>query len=300
MTIKTSNFESVNEADADEKTCVVFEDIKSTMGVALVNQVWRRFAVIPAVLEVSWQTLKPYYQDGAIIDEAWKLRQELKLLSLGPIISPESENLKSELKDAAVIDDVLRTYERGNAQNLIALCLLQEALESLVPESLVNRGEDRVFGDHERSNLRLDAIQTAEQTSDAVFADIPNLPRLDALPEDMQALVARASLTWVPSKYVGLQPSVFRHLSYWPDLLLLFADRLEQNETGSVDSIDQLASRALVAAKATAREQSVPNDSLMRLSNAERLWLQQELQVFIEVMLARGVVIVPSLRSLLR
>lgn len=294
LATETTNFDSINEADADESTRIVFEDIKSTMGVALVNQVWRRFAVVPDVLQSSWQTLKPYYQDGSIIGEAWQLRQQLAPLPVDAISNDERDNLKSELTDVTVIDAVLRTYERGNAQNFIALCLLQDALIS------VDNPSQYKDSDVIKLSRVISATKPcAEQQADTLFSDIPELPRMESLSKEMQALVARSSLTWVPSKYAGLQPSVFRHLSYWPGLLLLFTDRLETIERHSVDNIDQSAARTLNVVKAKTTRFSVETASLRQLSTIDRLWLRQQLEVFIEVMLARGVVIVPTLRSLL-
>lgn len=294
LTINNTTYESVIESDADENTRVVFEDIKSTMGVALVNQVWRRFAVVPSVLHACWQTLKPCYQNDSILTAAWQLREQIDPLEIDPINSVEIDTLKHELKDAAVIDDVLRTYERGNAQNLVALCLLQKTLDSVTCPV-----ENQDAGSDQAKVIRLDENQSAGQQADAVFSDIPDIPRLEALPEDIQCLVARSSLTWVPSRYTGLQPTVFRHLSCWPGLLTLFTDRLETIERGPKDTIYEGASRALNSAKHHALQLSAETNRLAKLNSADQLWLNQELQVFIDVVLARGVVIVPTLRSLI-
>ena len=265
------------------------------MGVALVNLVWRRLAVVPAVFQWSWWTLKPHYQIGTIPDAAWMLRERLELPALGSIDAndfTELAGLEDELLRANIIDDVLRTYERGNAQNLIALCYLQLCLDSSV-HRWENAGSDGV---------ELNATQSTGQRADANFGAIPELPRLDSLPEEMQMLVARTSAHWVPSEYSGLTPSVFRHLSHWPDLLRLFNNRLEAVERNSDQNIQPTADKALDLAQRCAwqlGENGKDGEVMQELNQTDRQWLQEVLDVFIHGMLARGVVIVPALRSLL-
>ena len=274
------------------------------MGVALVNLVWRRLAVVPSVLHGSWQTLKPHYQSGVIPAAAWQLRQELEVPLIESINGAECDSLAHELKDASVIDEILRTYERGNAQNLIALCYLQMALDASNPLGSDPSGS-KSSPDNSQSSVTASAVahidrnQSADEKADSHFGVIPDLPRLNQLPDDIQSLVARASLTWIPAEYPGLMPSVFRHFAYWPGLLLLITNRLETMERKSSHTIAPLATQVLELASSQAAMMGEAGASLNELNDTDRKWLQEVLDVFIEVMMARGVVIVPSLRSLL-
>jgi len=261
------------------------------MGVALVNLVWRRLAVKPSVLQWSWQTLKPHYISGVIPEAAWLLRAQLDLPAVDSLDTTEYEGLHNDLNDASIIDDVLRTYERGNAQNLIALCHLQLCLNSA--DGNAGSGVSRP------SIARLDINQCALQRTDAEFGAIPKLPLVGDLPENNQSLVDRASRLWIPDQYKELTPSVFRHLSYWPDLLRVFADRLEEMDRVSDQSINSIATHALGHATGYASTLNTDIAQLPELDIADRRWLCEVLDAFIEGMLARGVVIVPILRKLL-
>ena len=212
----------------------------------------------------------------------------------------EQSELQHELKDAAVIDAVLRTYERGNAQNLIALCYLQRCLDSLrTPETdrSANNAAANPVGDP--VSMTLNADQKARERADGVFGPLPNLPAMETLPQEIQSLIARSAEIWVPAAFKGLTPSVFRHLSWWPGLLELYKDRLVAIEHNSVAEISLLSEQALKTASHHALWQAKPDAGLHALSHSDADWLDEVLDVFINGMLSRGVVIVPTLRAIL-
>lgn len=269
------------------------------MGVALVNLVWRRLAVVTPVLQASWKTLKPHYSSGAIPAAAWQLRQQVNLPHIEPINPVERDLLMHELQDAGVIDEVLRTYERGNAQNLIALCYLQMALHP-GKGNTTNSSSSTRQSFHQQTDNILCADQVAAQQADSHFGAIPSLPQSDQLSEDIRSLVARSSSTWVPASNEGLAPSVFRHLTYWPGLLTLFTERLEKIEGKAGGNVEATARLALASARACASTLGEADLSLANLTQSDRTWLQGVLTFFIDIILARGVIIVPTLRSLLR
>jgi len=101
----------------------------------------------------------------------------------------------------------------------------------------------------------------------------------------------------VPSNYSGVSPSVFRHLTPWPKLLLLLVSRLEELESVSIPTIDSLATQALKMADRHAAKLGEGSEGLEELNNTDRQWLQEVLDVFINGVLARGVIIVPTLRQ---
>ena len=290
----TYTHKTISEAQADPATAVVFEDIKSTMGVALVNLVWRRLAVNPSVLQWCWKTLKPHYLSGAIPAAAWQLREQVQLPAVQAISADERLHLKHELNDLSIIDDTLRTYERGNAQNLVALCHLKQRVDSINPSHSQSGSNSEV------SNVfQLDEKGKESQLADARFGTVPELPPLENLPDELQLMIIKASEIWVPGKYHGLMPSVFRHLSYWPELLSLLVNRLEAIERSSNPAIESMATKALQTAENHAGILGECSNILTELNVADRQWLQAVLDVFIDGMLARGVIIVPVLRFLI-
>ena len=64
-------FPAVVEAAATGQTADLFADIRATVGVRVVNLVWRHLATIEGALPWSWSAVKPLYvrgiADGAVL-----------------------------------------------------------------------------------------------------------------------------------------------------------------------------------------------------------------------------------------
>ena len=100
--MNTFTLATVTEAEADAQTAAVFADIRDTMGVALVNLIWRHLAVSPAALNWSWQRLKPIYENGAVPRAAWALRQSLGYPELEAFTASDRRALGREVADLAL------------------------------------------------------------------------------------------------------------------------------------------------------------------------------------------------------
>lgn len=280
---------TVTESDADARTAAVFADIRDTMGVALVNLIWRHLAVSPAALNWSWQRLKPIYANGAVPAAAWKLRQSLGYPELPVFTDQDRLALGREATDLALISAVLRTYERGNAQNLVALCALRLALkpssgvgDSPAPVTMATPSEHDV---------------QAEQ-ADRVIEKLPPLPAMAELEAAIRSDVESLAEVWVPARHRGMIPSVFRHLAHWPALLSVYRGKLQAVAEAS-DSIDKLAIHSVDEATRLASPLIDKLGTGTSLDNETTDWLAQALDLFIDGMIGRGVVIVPAMRKIL-
>ena len=54
----------------DADIAAIYTDIRATLGVPVVNLIWRHLAVFPDGLPWAWESLKPLYASGAIAAEA--------------------------------------------------------------------------------------------------------------------------------------------------------------------------------------------------------------------------------------
>ena len=70
---------AITEAEATGETAEIFADLRNTLGVNVVNLVWRHIATFPEALAWAWSTLRPIYVSGAVGREASRLRSELVL-----------------------------------------------------------------------------------------------------------------------------------------------------------------------------------------------------------------------------
>ena len=57
-------FPAVAEAEATGETAALFADIRATVGVRVVNLVWRHLATMDGALPWAWGAVKPLYLAG--------------------------------------------------------------------------------------------------------------------------------------------------------------------------------------------------------------------------------------------
>jgi hypothetical protein len=288
--MSTAALTTVTEAEADGSTAAIFADIRETMGIALVNLIWRHLAVSPQALAWAWHSLKPLYASDAIPQAAWALRQTLAVPGLSAFSEQDLLSLGDEINDLTLIDAVLRTYERGNAQNLVALSALRSALRNADSSAQI-------------ADQKVPAIASASADQDGDHADrvtetLPPLPAMAQLSAPLRADVESLAQVWVPAEYHGMIPSVFRHLSYWPMLLKIYRTKLCELPPGSIP-IAELAVRAIHEASAYSHSLAAQLDPPAPLEPEIRDWLSAALDRFIDGMIARGVVIVPAMRKAL-
>jgi len=286
--MQTSKLLTVAEAEATGTTLKIYNDIKCTMGVALVNLVWRHLACVPPALNWSWRVLKPLYTSGDLPAAAWLLREVLQTPALDPFSDDECRQFYREKLDLSVLDAVLRTYQRGNAQNLIAMCYLQSCL---TPTS--NRQvKPPVLNDQQR----------AAELADRADLSIPPLPDWNTINPKLQSTISVMTDVWVPAAYRlqnhALTPSVFRHMALWPGILNLYQMRLVGLQATSADCLFSMSQTAKKQARRQAMQLQT-RKKLPTLPEEDNSWLQGALDLFINGMIAPGVVIVPAMRAAL-
>ena len=104
-------FPAVAEAAATGETADLFADIRATVGVRVVNLVWRHLATFDGALPWAWTAVKPLYE-GGLADQA--VRQFRRAM-----IVPRLESLAGDAP--ASVDAVLASYDHSNTINLFAL-----------------------------------------------------------------------------------------------------------------------------------------------------------------------------------
>ena len=104
-------FPAVAEAAATGETAELFADIRATVGVRVVNLVWRHLATIDGALPWAWGAVKPLYLQGMADRAAVRFRESMSLPVLGSLAGEQPKS----------VDDVLASYDHSNTINLFAL-----------------------------------------------------------------------------------------------------------------------------------------------------------------------------------
>jgi len=184
--VSADPFPAIAEATATGKTADLFADIRATVGVRVVNLVWRNLATIDGALPWAWAAVKPLYVQGIVDQAVLHFRQGMELPELMGLAGAQPQS----------VDAVLASYDHSNTINLFALGALRCRL----------RGDGAPAGSPE-GGPRLPAPDIA-------------LPKL-ASPEDVSpetwALVLRLNHFGDPRPII--LASMYRHLAHAPDFL---------------------------------------------------------------------------------
>jgi len=210
-------FPAVAEAAAAGETAALFADIRATVGVRVVNLVWRHLATIDGALPWAWAAVKPIYLQGLADRAVVRFRDGMALPLLSGLAGEQPKS----------VDDVLASYDHSNTVNLFALGALVAWL----------RGETVAAGEPE-GGPRLPAPDVT-------------LPKL-AGPEDVGpgtwALVLRLNRFGDPAQVI--LASMYRHLAHAPAFLRQLETALTPVEA------DGSLGRAIAANRRDARERS--------------------------------------------
>jgi hypothetical protein len=183
-------FPAVEEADATGALAALFDDIRTTLGVPVVNLIWRHLATIPGALDFAWTVVKPLYVNGDIIKCANDLRGNLNVPH-----TPQRALNDLTAAELSQISTIIQSYERSNAMNLIGFSALLAMLEG-------------------RSATDIPVAPQRDRTS--VEGTLPTAIAVADMPDATRAIVQ--SLQSIGGADV-VMPTMYRHLAHWPAML---------------------------------------------------------------------------------
>ncbi len=187
---------AIAEASATGSVATLFEDIRQTLGVPVVNLIWRHLATIPDGLEFAWTSLKPVYVSGQVASEAHALNQVLNIPRLPGMSTSTLAAAGLTQADIDSISVVIASYERSNARNLVAMGALLAKLDNITS---VDSGA---------------AVDTLEIP--AVSGQMPALPSMEDMSASVRELVNDMNQL---GGRMTVMPTMYRHLSHWPSYL---------------------------------------------------------------------------------
>ena len=193
---------AITEAEATGEIADIYSDIRATLGVPVVNLIWRHLATMPDALPWTWSTVRPLYASGEVGRAAAYLRQNLVLPAQPewPVAALEAAGLGKDAR--AGIRQVLMSYDRSNSMNLVALSALRAKV----------RGES--------DTAPLPAVEPGAE----IAGELPALVPIDEMPAATAELVLMLNAIGDPEQRV--LASMYRHLSHWPAFLALVWTRL--------------------------------------------------------------------------
>ncbi len=226
---------SVREDQAEGEIAALYGDIRATLGVPVVNLIWRHLATFPNGLAWAWGAVRPHYLTGTVQAEARGLREHLVLAETPELSRAALRNVGITTADETAIVRVLDTYALSNAMNLIALTALNRQRRGGGPPSAAPPpaagGADR-----------------------PIEGDLPRLLVVDDMAPEVARLVAELN-RFGQADDGRIVASLYRHLAHWPGYLALAwamlaplqrDGRLAAMIAATLDAADRRASRLAI------------------------------------------------------
>ena len=266
---RTDPVTAITEDEASGEIAQLYEEIRRSLGVPVVNLIWRHLATIPGALPWAWNSLKPLYASGAITNAAVSLRSSLRPESNLGISSSTLKSVSLSSDDLRSITVVLNSYERSNSLNLIALNALLIKIDGV--EDHTQDGLTQVTAD--------DGIVHGEMPELLVLSNMEASVR--ELVEDLNRIGGRSDIL----------PSMYRHLAHWPQYLGLLHVLLRTIETES--GLESQIANTIEETKAAAVQllPQLAND-VTPLSPETELQVRDALSRFIEGTLGKMTTII--------
>ena len=192
---------AIAESEATGEIAEIYADIRATLGIGVVNLIWRHLATIDDALPWTWQAVRPLYAGGAAAAAGNALLADLELPDLPPWPASALEAAGVGEDDIPTVRAILDTYNRGNATNLVALSTLVAGQAELPRKGAAS------------------PLQPILPPA-TISTPIPALPALDALgPATRELVMELSKLAAGPQDRIV--PSLYRHLADWPSYLAL-------------------------------------------------------------------------------
>jgi hypothetical protein len=208
-------FPAIAEASATGETADLFADIRVTVGVRVVNLVWRHLATLDGALPWAWAAVKPLYLDGLPDQAARRFRETMEVPKLASLAG----------NDPASVDAVLASYDHSNTINMFALGALVAWLRGEAAGPVPSRGARLPAPD-----VTLPPLASEPDVSPETWALVQRLNRFGDGPQPL------------------ILASMYRHLAHAP----AFLQRVEQALAPA--HADGALERAITANRAAAHE----------------------------------------------
>lgn len=207
-------FPAIAESSATGETAELFADIRTTVGVRVVNLVWRHLATLDGALPWAWAAVKPLYLEGLPDQAARRFRETMAI--------PKLASLAGDAP--ASVDAVLASYDHSNTINLFALGALVAWLRGEAAAGPKALGGARLPA----PDVTLPPLASEADVSPETWALVQRLNRFGDRPQPL------------------ILASMYRHLAHAP----AFLQRVEQALAPA--QADGALGRAIVANRSAA------------------------------------------------
>ena len=199
----------IKEDDAVGAIAEIYDDIRNSLRVPMVNLIFRHMATVPGCLEWAWASVGPLYVSGRVAGTAQTLLAKQPPLALN-FTFDEITACGMNAEAMAAVRATCSAYGSANPANLLALKALRLILDE-TPQARAQRKP--MTGDITRPPI-------------ANVTALPPMAEMAALAEDTKELL-RALAHQLHGPDGRVIPSFYRHFTAWPQFLQLLLRHLQ-------------------------------------------------------------------------
>jgi hypothetical protein len=273
----TDPIPAIREQDATGDVATIYQDIRATTGIPIVNLIWRHLATIPGGLVWVWTLVKPLYVSGELDRLADAGRALVSFQALAPLPDFVWDGVAIGRNDRRAIAGLIESYNRGNGGNFFALLVAVSVLRDGIPAS---RGH----------------VAQVKRPHHASAQATPPLPGLSELSPPVLALVRKLDEFGRLGSSAAVA-SLYRHLAHWPAFLAIAYTALEPLHRNG-DLADAQSRVIAFGHQESAALLSYANSELPTLAPDARKAVLNALDEFTRLMIGRMIVIGKALSVL--
>lgn len=269
----------IPESEATGTVRELYDDMKATMNIGMINLVYRRMATVEGLLEWVWEAVRPALASGDVERALSSLESEVDWPSVPEIPAPALPLLGLGTLEIGRLIRVLDDYNRGNSFNLFLLTAFLECFKSGGPWE--------------------EASVAAVEVSSTKPQDLPPIVAMGDMSKETASLVRALSAPIAPANKPMI-PSLFRHLARWPGFLALVSPHIiHMIGSGKLSTMSNLIrSRAIGLAPDLGKKIQIPVGLKTPGETVQAYWLDQW-QVYTSKPIPEMIVIGHALRHAL-
>lgn len=204
----------------------IYDEICRWAAVPMAALIFRNLATYPGILEEVWNGIGPLFRSGQIQEAAWRIARTSAPRDLLPPIEEHARAVMGLSDEALVaVRNTLDAYNRANPVNLLAMLSVLERLKSDVSAQIVPL--------------------SAWTPPAPIPPSIPKMAALDTMPPKIRWLINDLGFG-DRSELVPVVPSLYRHLTNWPNYLaVLHITLLPRFRDGSITTATEQLRQAM-------------------------------------------------------
>ena len=196
----SQEFSETSEANASDTTRAIYDEIKKLSGVPMVALIYRHLATHPGVLEEIWEAIGPLFRNGQIQETARRTAKSTVPIGLLPPFEMNARRVLGVSDDALTeIRRTIEAYNRANPINQLAMLSLLARLSSDGPAKEPPAARDWI-------------------SPDAIPGPLPRMASIKEMSPAIRLVINDFGFG-DRSMLDPIVPSLFRHLTRWPNYL---------------------------------------------------------------------------------